>query len=236
MFNHRRYILSVLMVLFLFLLSATCWAGNLSLIEKRLKELDALNKQAIKQATVIPENGVINATLKIPSGNNIEGLTVQKISIKTYEPDSPFTIQVSASPQHERILDVAKQLRKAGVPAFVSTPFQHQGKTWWRIYIGSYQTKGAAQKANENLEQRSFPKGFVLNLPYAFQIGTELTENTALLLEHELQTLGYLPYSIPGEKERYVKVLLGAFKTELEAEAAKGSLRNINRPIFIIRR
>ena len=236
MLDNRLPRTSILTVLFLLFFTVTCWAGNLSLIEKRLKELDALNKQAIKQAIIIPENGVIDAILKIPSGNNIKGLAVQKLTISTYEPDSPFSIQVSASPQHERILDVAKQLRKAGLPAFISTPFLHKGKTWWRIYIGSYQTKAAARKANEKLEQKSFPKGFVLNLPYAIQVGAELKEKNVSLLEQELQSLGYLSYRIQGKKKWYTKILLGAFRTELEAKIAAASLQGISKKTSIIQR
>jgi cell division septation protein DedD len=236
MCDNKKYLFHFMIVLVSLLISANCWAGNLSLIEKRLKELDALNKQAVKQATEIPKNGVIQATLKIPSGNNIEKLTVQKLSISPFGSNSPFTIQVSSSPQRDRILAVARQLRQAGVPAFISTPFQHEGKSWWRIFIGSYATKMEAEKANENFHKKMFPKGFIINLTYAIQIGNEVTEHDAALMDKELQALAYLPYISPGSQKGYVRVLLGAFQTELEAEAAAANLKNINIALSIVQR
>jgi cell division septation protein DedD len=209
------------------ILASSSLAGNLSLIEKRLEELDALNKQAVQQATPLPRHGIITATLKVPPGNSIENLSVQKLSVALFAPHSPFTIQVSSSPQKHRILEVVRHLRKAGIPAFISTPFQHQEKTWWRIFIGSYQTKSDAEQANKELQDQMFPKGFVIKLPYTIQIGVEMTEQETAIMDNELQALGYIPYISPGQKNGMFKVLIGAFKTELEGKDALKEMMNI---------
>ena len=213
-----------------------CWAGNLSIIEKRLKELDKLNKQAIKQVVKIPENGTIKATLNIPAGNNIEQITVKKLLINNAKESLPFTIQISASTKHNRILDVARKLRKANIPAFVSTSFQHKGTSWWRIFVGAFPTKILAKKFSKKLEEQSLPKGFISHRAYALQVGKEVTEEDALLLEQELEAQDYLPYRTLGATDGLVRVLLGAFKTEQEAEAAMGILSKETAPVSIVLR
>lgn len=195
--EHSLLFLAVFFLCFI----GDCFAGNLSIIEKRLKELDALNKQVIRRVTDIPENGNIHAVLDIPLGGDIEKATVQDLSIDIKPLRLPFTIQISSSTDRDRTLEVAKKLHKANFSPFVSTPFQHKGNIWWRIYIGSYQSRESAQKAYQDFQDRFVSEGFIVKKPYALQVGEEVDEFEANELDKYLQGRKYFPYVTQGEKE-----------------------------------
>ena len=236
MLQNQRIKTIVLSTLLSCIFATTSLAGNLSLIEKRLKELDALNKRIVSETINIPEKGVIQTTIKVPAGNAIKNSIVKNLSIAELSAHSPYTIQVSSSTQHDRILDVAKKLRIAGIPSFVSTVFQHKGKSWWRILIGSYAGKSIADKANNNLQENLLPKGFVTSMPYAIQVGTKMTDAEAATLEKELHKKKYLPYYKQGSTAGATKLLLGAFKTKKDAADAIQNLRPLTASTSVVKR
>ena len=211
-------------------------AGNLSIIEKRIKELDALNKQAIRKVTEVPRNGTIHTVLDIPYGNNIEKVTVKSLSIDTGPTWFPFTIQISSSTDRDRTLEVAKKMRELNFTSFVSTPFQHNGSTWWRIYIGSYQSIDMAQEAQEAFQRQSLPEGFITKKPYAIQVGKKIDKHDASVLDNYLQEKGYLPYRAKEDKSGLVKMLIGAFSSEDEAMDGTASLSDITLPMSVVLR
>ena len=223
-------------LLFSFLLAMDARGGNRSLIEKRLQELDTLNKEAVEQATEIPEQGVIQTTIEIPSGSNIKKLKVKKLKITTLSARTPYTIKVGADDQKDKALALADQLRNLGYPAFVSTPFDQDGSPQWLVFIGSYPTEEAAQRANNELPEQMFSTSVVTFMPYTIRIGGDVTESEATKLEEKLSASGYMPYRVRSADENMFHVLLGAFKTRRDGLDALGKLKGIEAATMVVTR
>ena len=144
---NRLFSLSAVVLLSIFLGALETTAGNLSLIEKRLIELDQLNKQAIQKAGEIPQNGSIEIKATVepskPMGKDAQWLqeksfTFGQKTIMSIDQKFPYTVQISSSRSQDQCYRVANMLRRAGFPAFTASLQFKDQTTWHRIFIGPY--------------------------------------------------------------------------------------------------
>lgn len=58
-------VVCILFLLSSYLFSPIAWAGNKTITEERVEELDTVNKQVIEQIPDVPENGSLAVTAKV---------------------------------------------------------------------------------------------------------------------------------------------------------------------------
>ena len=64
---------------FVITISSLLWAGNREMVEKRMDELDKLNKEAVNQIAGQPEGGIINIRVRaIPEKDSYYQMIWQK--------------------------------------------------------------------------------------------------------------------------------------------------------------
>ncbi len=229
-----------IIVIFLLSTMTNVWSGNLSLIEKRLLELDQLNKQAVQKSGEIPKDGTIEIhATALPGGTKTDSFphVIEKSfdfgnkQILTIEEKSPFTVQISSSQVKKQCYRVAAMLRRAGYPAFTSeVDFKEKG-VWHRIFVGSYSSRDEADMMRLILENDEISDGFITNLPYAIQIGKATdhnVDNYIKTLRDQVFSLNYMPYTsymVSEDKTRMTRLLVGAFKSKEEAHHLVSNLR-----------
>ena len=227
-----------LLIAFLVSGSTNALSGNLSLIEKRLKEMDQLNKQAVKKAGNIPKNGSIEIQAIVLPGmvetRDLPGVTEKnfqfgKKTVLTLKQKLPYTVQIISSQGKKQCYRVASMLRRAGYPAFTSEVTLKEKDIWYRIFVGSFATKEEAEVIKNNLETDEISDGLVRQLPYAIQIGKADSNMESIRSEKEkvfaLEYLPYTSYVVNEEETRQIRLLVGAFKTKENAGPLLASLR-----------
>jgi cell division septation protein DedD len=58
-----------------------------------------------------------------------------------------FTLQVASLREQAAAERIVKKLQKAGHPAYQTTSRPNAGKVWYRVRVGAYETRKAAQAA-----------------------------------------------------------------------------------------
>ena len=214
-------------------------AGNLSLIEKRLIELDKLNKLAVEQVGELPQNGSIEIEAKVLPG---EGVSPQapgvprkrfdftKKTVLALDEKVPFTVQISASRSQQQCYRVAAMLRRTGYPAFTgSLKLKDQG-VWHRIFVGSFPTMEEAEKTRQSLEKDEITDSLIRIMPYAIQVGRDGTLESFKDLREKLSALQYMPYTSyvrdVGTSATQTRLLLGAFETKEDTATLVNALRS----------
>ena len=71
-------------------LATSAWAGNRDMIERRVKELDRLNREAVQQVPDLPRNGQVHLRAKITPGGKAEVLEAE--TIRTPRVATPTTV------------------------------------------------------------------------------------------------------------------------------------------------
>lgn len=222
--------------MFIFINIAT--AGNLSLIEKRLEELNRLNKQAVQEAGPLPQYGSVDIKAKIPPGATIvkdmPGVKEKRFefgqkTILALEQTMPFTVQISSSQSKAQCYRVANMLRRAGYPAFTASLKLKDKGIWHRIFVGSFPTREEAEKIKAALEEDEIKDGFIRSMPYAVQVGKTGTNDTLKELKEKVFSIQYLPYTgyivDTDSKETMTRLLVGAFETRADTANLVNELR-----------
>jgi hypothetical protein len=231
-----------LIFLFVFLLllngALTVSAGNLALIERRLIELDKLNKHVVEQIDELPKDGSVEIEAKVgpgvskdltTKGNTGKRVDFTKKTILALDEKVPFTVQISASKSQQQCYRVAAMLRRTGYPAFTgSLKIKDQG-LWHRIFVGSFATKEEAEKIRQSLEDDEITESLIKNMPYAIQIGKSGSLESFKELRDKLVTMQYLPYTSYARdissNTIQTRLLLGAFETKEDTATLLNTLR-----------
>ncbi len=131
----------------------------------------------------------------------------------------PYTIQVSSRKNKEASILEAMKLRNKGNSGFVSHAYISGKGDWYRVFIGFYRTVKEAQQAAFELKKQEYVHAFVVKMPYAIQIGVSSKNEELKKLEADLRSKGYLAYSVLDRLyNNKIRLLVGAFRTEKEAE------------------
>lgn len=238
----------------LFTALLVCWplaasSGNLSLIEKRLIELDKLNKQAVGKVGELPRNGSVEIEAKVRLGPETAGVSsdsqekqieITKKTVLAIDTKVPFTVQISASRSQQQCYRVAAMLRRTGYPAFTgSLKLKDQG-IWHRIFVGSYATQEEAEKTRQSLEKDEITDGLVRNMPYAIQVGGDGTLESFKELREKLSAMQYLPYTSyvrnMSTDAIHTRLLVGAFETKEDTAPLLSSLRTAGLDVRVVNR
>ncbi len=211
-------------------------AGNLSLIEKRLEELDRLNKEAVAKSGPLPQNGSVEIKAKVlpglettDQGKAEKNFSFLKKSVTALDEKQPFTIQISASRSKEQSFRVANMLRRAGYPAFTASLELKENDIWHRIFVGSYASREDAEKVKLSLEADQIRDSLIRSMPYAIQVGKIGSYDDLRTVKDQLTGLKYLPYmgslrdtATDSSKSR---ILVGAFEKREETALLLDELR-----------
>jgi hypothetical protein len=226
-------------------------AGNLSLIEKRLIELDKLNKQAVEQIGELPQNGSVEIEAKITpregapgepslSSDIPERIDYTKKTILSLDEKVPYTVQISASQSKQQCYRVAAMLRRTGYPAFTASLRLKDQQIWYRIFVGSYATEQEAEKTRQSLESDEITDSFIRNMPYAIQVGKEGTLESFKELREKLSSMQYMPYTgyvrDTQSDATQIRLLLGAFETKEDTTSLIDTLRSEKLEVKVVNR
>lgn len=231
----NSYLIAIFLILAFY---SQVLAGNLSLIEKRLTELDKLNREAVQELGDIPKDGSIHYKANVyPQGTKeetIPGVSQKKFSfdyskITSIEKKHPYTVQIGTSTSQLQCYKIASMLRRSGYPAFTS-PLQLVNKeVWHRIFIGSFAAKDKAFHLKTELESKDISEGIIRNLPYAIQIGDSGSYDDLKSLRTKVTKFALQAYSTPVHDQKTGKfegrLLVGAYKTKKDADYLLKSLR-----------
>lgn len=200
------------------------WAGNLEMIEKRLLELDKLNKAAVRQSGDLPADGSVSLRAKVTPKKSFVGESATKtpppqfdfeeITTLSIDRKQPFTVQISASRSQQRSYRVAVLLQKAGYPAFTGTVRLADTGVWHRIFVGAFETRKAAAEILKKLEDKQITDGLVRSMPYAVEVDGNGSMDPKKRIER-LRQMQFLPYTTKVRDTRtgaaLTRVLIGAF-------------------------
>jgi len=126
----------------------------------------------------------------------------------------PYSIYLGSYRTHEKAQnEIAPYLRNGLSPYIVKVHLKQKG-TWWRIYLGHFQTYGQGMQAKNRL---GLEDSSIKNTAYANFIGTYSSERSMTEMFQHLKRFGYDPYfikSVQGPHNLYA----GAFVSKSAAD------------------
>jgi hypothetical protein len=92
--------------------------------------------------------------------------------------------------------------------------------TWWRLYVGYFESAKAAMAARET---HGLPESIVQKTPYANRVGVYDSPSELTAMHKRLADMAYSPYVIRKSAEAY-QLLVGAFVTLKGAQDLQNEL------------
>ncbi len=149
----------------------------------------------------------------------------------------PYMIQVSSYPDKEESMREAMILRNKGDSVCVSHAHIAGRGDWYRVFVGVYRTPEEARKAVLELKKREYRNAFVVRRPFAIEVGIFSGDKELNKMEANLLAKGYSAYSAPNSLyKNKIRLLVGAFRTEKEAETAAKNLQKEGFKPKVVRR
>jgi cell division septation protein DedD len=149
----------------------------------------------------------------------------------------PYMIQVSSYKSKEDSMREAMILRDKGDSVCISHARIAGKGDWYRVLVGFYRTPEEAQKAVLELKSREYQHAFVVRPPFTVSLGIFSDDEKLRKLESHLVSKGYSAYSLPGRAtEKKIRLLVGAFWTEKEAETVTKDLQKEGFKPKVVRR
>ena len=149
----------------------------------------------------------------------------------------PYMIQVSSYKIKEDSMREAMILRDKGDSVCISHARIAGKGDWYRVLVGFYQTPEEAQKAALELKNREYQNAFVVRPPYTVALGIFSDDEKLRKLEAHLVSKGYSAYSLPDRATKNdIRLLVGAFWTEKEAETVTKNLQKEGFKPKVVRR
>ncbi len=197
---------------------------------QRIKELEKNLTQTQAQLEEMKEVDLRMHTRRV-NGNEI--IPVKKNNAKILKKDQrirkkgnintkktifyPYTIQVNSFIKKEKSIAAAQKSKKAGNIALASPALVPQKGYSYRVFMGYYKTFNEAKKVLPELKKQ-YPHAFIAKMPFAIQIETSASDEAMKKIRTELQSQGYMEYSVPNKtNDEKPALLVGAFKSEKEA-------------------
>jgi cell division septation protein DedD len=228
-------------------------SGDIVARTQRLGELEAEMAQARDELEKLKE---VDVRMQISRGKNNSSNSpelLQKTSELNNDEDStqqlsrddalihqdfyPYTIQVSSRKNKEAAIRTAMKSRNKGGSGFVSHAYIPGKGDWYRVFIGFYRTLEEAEQAAIELKKQEYAHAFVVNMPFAIQIAISSLDEELKILESDLRSKGYLAYSVLDRLyNNKIRLLVGAFRTEKEAEILAKELETEGFESKVVRR
>ena len=149
----------------------------------------------------------------------------------------PYMIQVSSYKSKEDSMREAMILRDKGDSVCISHARIVGKGDWYRVLVGFYRTPEEAQKAALELKNREYQHAFVVRPPFTVSLGIFSDDEKLRKLEAHLVSKGYSAYSLPDRATKNdIRLLVGAFWTEKEAETVTKDLQKEGFKPKVVRR
>jgi cell division septation protein DedD len=149
----------------------------------------------------------------------------------------PYMVQVSAYKSKEDSLREAMILRDKGDSVCISYVRIAGKGDWYRVLVGFYRTSQEAQAAVLELKKREYDHAFVVRPPFTVELGMYSDNEKLKELATRLILKGYSAYSLPNrETKNEIRLLVGAFWTEKEAETVTKELQKEGFTPKVVRR
>lgn len=160
---------------------------------------------------------------------------IQQNTLQKHQDFYPYMIQVGSFPNEDESLREAMILRNKGDPVCISRAHIAGKGDWYRVLVGFYQTPEEAQEAVLELKKREYRSAFVVKRPFAVEVGIFSGDKELSKMEADLLAKGYSAYSVPSSVYKN-RLLVGAFRTEKEAETVSKSLQKDGFKPRVVRR
>lgn len=203
----------------------------------KMKAVDVrMHRSRVEKSVSQPSQSV----QKAPGKKNDKGKTTPKSRQHAPAKDQefyPYMIQVSSYKSKEDSMREAMILRDKGDSVCISHA-QIAGKgNWYRVLVGFYRTPEEAQKAALELKKREYHHAFVVRPPFTVEIGIFSGDEKLKKLKAHLISKGYSAYSLPNRATKNkIRLLVGAFWTEKEAETVTKDLQKEGFKPKVVRR
>jgi len=149
----------------------------------------------------------------------------------------PYMIQVSSYKSKEDSMREAMILRDKGDSVCISHVRIAGKGDWYRVLVGFYRTPQEAQKAVLELKKREYDHAFVVRPPFTVELGMFSDDEKLEKLKAHLISKGYSAYGLPNrENKNEIRLLIGAFWAEKEAEIVTKDLRKEGFTPKVVRR
>ena len=149
----------------------------------------------------------------------------------------PYMIQVGSYKSKEDAIREAMILRDKGDSVCVSHARIAGKGDWYRVLVGFYRTPEEAQKAALELKNREYHHAFVVRPPFTVELGIFSGYEKLKKLKAHLISKGYSAYSLPNRATKNkIRLLVGAFWTEKEAETVTKDLQKEGLKPKVVRR
>jgi len=149
----------------------------------------------------------------------------------------PYMVQVGSYKSKEDSMREAMILRDKGDSVCISYARIAGKGDWYRVLVGFYRTSEEAQKAALELKNREYQHAFVVRPPFTVALGTFSDDEKLRKLEADLLSKGYSAYSLPDRATKNdIRLLVGAFWTEEEAETVTKDLQKEGFKSEVVRR
>jgi len=164
-----------------------------------------------------------------PKPSNEQSLPKQPDRQKTlaeHQDFYPYMIQVGSFPNRDESMREATILRSKGDSVCISHVHIAGKGDWHRVLVGYFQTPEEAQKNVLEMKKREYHNAFVVKRPFAIEVGIFSDDKKLKEMETDLLAKGYSAYRVPhGVHKNKMRVLVGAFRVEKEAEPMTKSLK-----------
>ena len=202
---------------------------------EKLKEVDVRMQRSREETNTVAS---LELAQKASELNNDQDNT-QKSSrhARIHQDFYAYTIQVSSRKNKDASTREAMNIRNKGNSGFVSHAHIPGKGDWYRVFIGSYRSFEEAQQAVFDLKKKAYPQAIVVKMPFAIQIGVFSSDEELKKLDADLRSKGYIAFSVPDRLDNNkIRLLVGAFQTEKEAEIFAKELEKEGFESTVVRR
>ncbi|MBU1161529.1 MAG: SPOR domain-containing protein, partial [Proteobacteria bacterium] len=149
----------------------------------------------------------------------------------------PYMIQVGSYKSKEDSMREAMILRDKGDSVCISHARIAGRGEWYRVLVGFYRAPEEAQKAVLELKKREYHHAFVVRPPFTVELGIFSGDEKLKKIKTHLISKGYSAYSLPNRATKNkIRLLVGAFWTEKEAETVTKDLQKEGFKPKVVRR
>jgi cell division septation protein DedD len=203
---------------------------------KKMKEVDVRMQRSRDKTNSIKSLELVQKASEL---NNDQDNTQQssKNDALIHQDFYPYTIQVSSRKNKDASTREAIKIRNKGNSGFVSHAHIPGKGDWYRVFMGFYRTLEEAQQAAFELKKQEYPQAIVVKMPFTIQIGVFSGDEELKKLDADLRSKGYLAHSVPDRLDNNkTRLLVGAFRTEKEAEILAKELEKEGVKSKVVRR
>lgn len=180
-----------------------------------------------KKALVLQPDGTLiaqkNAADEIKPNASVK-TKPDKPPVESSKPDPahPYSILLSSCRLPQSARKIVSDYQKVGLAPYVVKVKFDDGDEWLRVLAGHYQTR---QEALTVKKEQQLSAAIIKKTPYTNLIGTFATEEAMQGDLSRLTKLGYSPYFLKTQDDRF-KLVVGAFITREGAETHSQELQS----------